>query len=197
MLDVTQDVQSRWHSGTTRCPRPSCAAQTSADVLVREARCRDRFERPAFGVEQPDRTRAVGDVGLERADGARQRLGHRRPREDELEHAGLGLGERDRALAVGDVAEVADEAADRRFVQLVGPRGLDPPPSVAVGHVELGGDGLVGVVDERGRCSAMLWAMPLGVEVVGEAESRSSSSNGCPNNVFDRGADVLHRAASR
>ena len=73
------------------------------------------------------------------------------------------------ALAVGDLAEVADDAPDRRLVELVRPGGLDPAPLDAVEHAELCGDRSVGVLDQAAGTTAKDCSIPAVVEVFDEA----------------------------
>ena len=69
--------------------------------------------------------------------------------------------------------------ADRRFVQLVGPGRLDPPPALAVEHVELGVERLVGMRLQR-LVERVALVDALGIEVQSTKLRPTRSSDGRP-----------------
>ena len=161
-------------------------------VVVRQSGRGDAHQRALVGVVQADGTGAVRYVVLDRLEDDGERLRHRRARQDELQHPRLGLRERGGPFAVGDVPEVADDARDRGFVQLVGPSRLDPSPALAVEHVELGVERLVGMRPQR-FVERVALVDAFGIEVLGEAGPHEIVRL-TPEDVVDRRTDVLHPA---
>ena len=158
-----------------------------ADEPGREAGRGHQLEAPGLGVEQADGAERLVDVVLDRREQVVERVGHRLAGEDHLEDGVLGARQLLLLLALGHLPEVADDAPDRRLVELVRPGGLDPVPRAPRRHVELGDDGPVGLTRQLfEELDPLLDA--LVVEVVDEAR---------PDKVFGAitAEDLDHRRA--